>query len=189
MELHDLLKHLVDGLGQLGIKYLVTGSIASIFYGEPRFTNDIDVVADIKEDHVPGLLGLFPADEFYISEDAIRDAIRRKGQFNIIHPSSGLKIDIILPKGETFDDSRFNRRRIICPMEGTRAEFSSPEDVMIMKMRHYKQGESEKHLRDIAGMMKISGDAIDRGYVEDWASRLDLLDIWHAILARLERKP
>ena len=144
MELHDLLKHLVDGLGQLGVKYLVTGSIASIFYGEPRFTNDIDVVADIKEDQVPGLLGLFPADEFSISEDVVRDAIRQKGQFNVIHPSSGLKIDVILPKGEAFDDSRFKRTRSICPMEGTRAELSSPEDVMIMKMRHYKQGRDSR---------------------------------------------
>ena len=76
MELQELLKHLINAFESLGIKYFVTGSMASIFYGEPRFTNDIDVVADIREEHIPELLKSFPEGEFYLSEDAIRDAIR-----------------------------------------------------------------------------------------------------------------
>jgi len=185
MEQYNLLKHLVNAFESLCIQYLVTGSVASIFYGEPRFTNDIDVVADIKESHIPGLLRLFPEDEFYISEQAMRDAITDKYQFNIIHPASGLKIDIIICKKDAFDNSRFNRIKKVFPAEDIKANFASPEDVIIMKMRYYKEGESEKHLRDITGILKISGDIIDRKYIENWVNKLGLNDIWKAILDKL----
>jgi len=158
MELYDLLKHLINAFESLGVAYFVTGSNASIFYGEPRFTNDIDVVADIREEHIRELLKLFPSAEFYISDVAIYDAIRHRYQFNIIHPASGLKIDVIIPKKDAFDNSRFQRIKRICPAEDIKASFSSPEDVIIMKMKYYKEGESEKHLRDITGILKISGE-------------------------------
>lgn len=188
MEQYELLKHLVNAFESLGIRYFVTGSIASIFYGEPRFTNDIDVVvAEIKEYHIPKLLKLFPYDEFYISEDAIRDAIKHNYQFNIIHPSSGLKIDVIISKKDAFDNSRFERIKRISPIEDTQVNFSSPEDVIIMKMRYYKEGESEKHLRDITSMLRISDDIIDQKYIEQWVEKFDLKDIWNAILNRLKK--
>lgn len=187
MEQYDLLKHLINAFESLGIRYLITGSIASIFYGEPRFTNDIDIVAEIKEYHIPGLLKLFPHDEFYISEDAVRDAIKHNHQFNIIHPSSGLKIDVIISKRDAFDNNRFERIKRISPIEDTQANFASPEDVIIMKMRYYKEGQSEKHLRDITSMLKISADIIDRKYIEQWVEKFDLKDIWKAILDRLKK--
>ncbi len=187
MEQYELLKYLVNAFEKLGIRYFVTGSIASIFYGEPRFTNDIDIVADINENHILELLKLFPKEEFYISEEAILDAINHKYQFNIIHPSSGLKIDVIICKNDAFDNSRFKRIKRISPIEDTQANFSSPEDVIIMKMRYYKEGESEKHLRDISSMLKISGDIIDKNYIENWVDKLGLKDIWNAILERLEK--
>jgi len=185
MELHELLKYLIKAFDLLGIRYFITGSMASIFYGEPRFTNDIDVVAEIKEEHIAVLLKLFPEDEFYLSDDAVRDAIRNQYQFNIIHPTSGLKIDVVIAKGDDFDKSRFKRLKRVTPIEKTWANFASPEDVIIMKMRYYKEGESEKHLRDIASMLKISGSEIDRNYIELWAKKLNLLDIWNTILDRL----
>jgi hypothetical protein len=102
-------------------------------YGEPRLTNDIDVVAEVREEHIPGLLAAFPADAFYLSEDAIREAIRRQGRFNIIHPGSGLKVDVIMRKETPFDRSRFARARVAHPAETYEAAFASPEDVMIKK--------------------------------------------------------
>jgi len=187
MELSELLKYLVNAFERLQIRYFITGSIASMFYGEPRFTNDIDVVADIKEEHIPGLLKLFPEDEFYLSGDAIRDAIVNQYQFNIIHPASGLKIDIVISKEDDFNKSRFNRLKRVSPIEETHANLASPEDVIITKMKYYKEGESEKHLRDITSILKISGDNIDRNYIESWVKKFDLLDIWKAILNKLER--
>ncbi|MBM3708862.1 MAG: hypothetical protein FJW61_00365 [Actinobacteria bacterium] len=186
MEQFDLLRHLISVFESLGINYFVTGSIASIFYGEPRFTNDIDVVADIKEQHIPDLLKLFPNDEFYINEGAIRNAIKYCNQFNIIHPSSGLKIDVMICKKDPFDSSRFERIKRISPIEDMQANFASPEDVIIMKMRYYKDGGSEKHLRDITGMLKISCDIIDKKYIESWVNKLGIKDIWRSILERLK---
>ncbi|HYK89921.1 MAG TPA: hypothetical protein VE398_14185 [Acidobacteriota bacterium] len=93
---YELLQRIVETLDRLGISYLVTGSVAAMAYGEPRLTNDIDIVAAVEERHIGGLLAAFPLDEFYLSEEIIREAIRRRLQFNIIHPSSGLKVEIIV---------------------------------------------------------------------------------------------
>lgn len=185
MELHELLKHLINVFEKFDIEYFVAGSIASIFYGEPRFTNDIDVVADINENHISKLLKSFPEEEFYLSEEAIRDAIKHRYQFNIIHPSSGLKIDIIVSGKNDFMDSQFARKKRITPVEGTQANFSSPEDIIIMKMVYYKEGNSEKHLRDIIGILKISENVIDKEYIENWVNKLGLSDIWKVILEKL----
>ena len=94
MELYDLLAQVVPTFERLRIPYLVTGSVASMAYGEPRLTNDIDVVAGIQVADISGLVAAFPPPEFYFSDEAIHDAIRRDGQFNIIHRGSGLKVDV-----------------------------------------------------------------------------------------------
>ena len=105
----ELLQKIVEVFETLEIPYLVTGSVASMAYGEPRLTNDIDIVADIQPAYISGLVAAFPAEEFYIDEEMIKDAIREIGQFNIIHPGSGLKVDIIIKRNTPFDQSRFNR--------------------------------------------------------------------------------
>lgn len=187
MEQYELLDYLVAALEKTGVRYFVAGSMASIFYGEPRYTNDIDVVADMRNEHVTELIDHFPADDFYVSEDAAREAIRLGGQFNIIHSSSGLKIDVIIRRKNDFDDSQFERARLVSTSGKLQANFSSPEDVIIMKMKYYKEGESEKHLRDITGMLKISGESIDRQYIENWTKKFGLTDIWNSIQKKLQR--
>ena len=187
MDQYELLRHLVRCFEGLKIPYLVTGAMASIAYGEPRFTNDIDIVADIKEEHIAGLRECFPEEDFFLDKDTIKDAIQHKHQFNIIHPSSGLKIDVIIRKGDAFDNSRFSRIKRIHPVEDTEANFASPEDVIIKKMEYYKEGGSEKHLRDITGILKISEELIDFNYISQWVERLGLKDIWEAILKRMSK--
>lgn len=186
---HDLLRRVAETFERLDIPYLVTGSVASMAYGEPRLTNDIDIVANVRENHVPGLLAAFPPGEFYMSDEMIRDAIRRQGQFNIIHPGSGLKVDVIIRQDTPFDRSRFSRVRRITPAETFEANFASPEDVIIKKMEYYSAGGSEKHLRDITGILRISGEEIDRSYISGWAERLGLAKIWDAIQRRLDEAP
>jgi len=137
---------------RLDVPYLVTGSIAAIAYGEPRLTNDIDIVAAVGEKDIPALLESFPDDTYYVSADAIREAVRRQTQFNIIHPASGLKIDVIIMRDTAFDKSRLARIRRIHPAPAYEANFAAPEDVIIKKMQYYAEGSSEKHLRDIAGI-------------------------------------
>ena len=189
MELHELLALVVETFTRLGIPYLITGSVASMAYGEPRLTNDIDLVAELREGHVPGLLRAFPADVFYLSPEAIQEAIRRQGQFNIIHPGSGLKLDVIIRKDTPFDRSRFARARAIRPAESYEATFASAEDVIIKKLEYYREGGSDKHLRDITGILKVSGQEIDEGYIVEWAERLGLRPIWDMIKRRLEAGP
>ena len=189
MELYELLAMVVETFTRLGVPYLVTGSVASMAYGEPRLTNDIDIVAGIGEEHVPGLLAAFPADDFYLSKEAIEEAIHRQGQFNIIHPASGLKVDVIIRKETAFDRSRFARARTIRPAESYEATFAAAEDVIIKKMEYYREGGSDKHLRDITGILKVSAQEIDEGYIIEWSNRLGLREIWEMIKRRLAGTP
>ncbi len=188
MGLFELLRKIVETFERLNIPYLVTGLVASMAYGEPRLTNDIDIVADIKEHQITGLLKAFSEDEFYISEDSVREAVLHRRQFNIIHPSSGLKVDVIIKQNTLFDSSRFRRIQRIYPAVTYQANFASPEDVIIKKMEYYREGGSEKHLRDITGILKISSDLVDREYISNWAKRLGLSEIWEAVLQRLKDK-
>ncbi len=185
MKIYDFLKKVSQCFNRLNIPYFVTGSVASIAYGESRFTNDIDIVADIKREHVPGILECFPEEEYYISEESIKDAIYYRFQFNIIHPGSGLKVDVIIKEKSEFDDTRFSRIMNF-KMDDVGVNFSSPEDVILKKMEYYKSGGSEKHLRDIMGMIKISEELINFKYIESWVPKLYLDEIWTAITDRLK---
>ncbi len=185
MNQFELLARLVDEFERLEIAYMIGGSQASIYYGEPRYTNDIDVVADLRPEHVSGLLAAFPFPEFYLDAGAVQEAIRDRRPFNIIHPESGLKIDVIIPRQTLYDRTELGRRQTLPLVPGREAYFARPEDVILYKMIYYREGLSEKHLRDIAGILQISGDEIDRPYIERWAQELGLLAIWEAALRRL----
>lgn len=187
MEPSELLERLVRALEELGLRYLVTGSTATIFYGEPRFTADIDVVVDLPPERVADLVAAFGGEEFYLDPESVRIALARHGQFNIIHPASGLKVDVVIPEGGAFDRSRFLRGRRVRPDPSYEATFASPEDVILKKLAYYRDGGSEKHLRDIAGVLNISGEELDRDYLDEWAERLDVADVWQAVLEKSGR--
>ena len=189
MEQSDLLRYLVEAVERLGISYIVTGSVATIFYGEPRYTNDIDVVADLPPGRIAAFCSAFGPEDFYLSAEAVRQAAAAHGQFNIIHPHSGLKIDVMVPHDAPFNRSRFARAKRVRPAKDYEASFASPEDVIIKKMEYYREGQSEKHLRDITGVLRVSGDSLDEAYVSEWAGRLGLDAIWTAVLARAQRQP
>lgn len=188
MEHSDLLRHAIAVLEGLRIPYLVTGSTAAIAYGEPRFTNDIDIVVDMRPEHVDDLCARFPAPDFYVSRDAAREAVLRRRQFNIIHPASGLKIDVIVRAHTAYDDSRFARAVRLRPAGDYDAAFAAPEDVILKKLQYYAEGGSEKHLRDIAGILMVSGDTLDREYLAAWAARLELTSLWSQVLVAHEKR-
>lgn len=188
MEPSELLRFVVSVLERLDLPYFVTGSTVTIFYGEPRFTNDIDIVVDLPLNRVEEFCRQFPEDEFYVSIEAAKDAVGRRSMFNIIQPGSGLKVDVIVPVPSEFNRSRFARARRVKAGEDWDASFSSPEDAILKKMEFFREGGSDRHLRDIASVLRTSGDEIDTGYIEEWAVTLGLTDVWYAILDRL-RKP
>ena len=172
---------------ELGLRYLVTGATATIFYGEPRFTNDIDVVVDLPGQRIGEFCRRFPPEESYLSEEAGQQAVPHKGQFSIIHPDSGLKVDVIMPEASPFNAARFARMRRVHAAENFDACFASPEDAIIKKMDYYQQGGSEKHLRDIAGVLKTSREEIDMAYITRWAAEMGLGDLWKTIQEQTSR--
>jgi hypothetical protein len=165
---------------------LVVGSIASIAYGEARFTNDIDIVIELPSDKVKAFCAAFPSDDFYVSPQAVHQAVATHFQFNVIHPTSGLKIDFIVLSESDFDRSRRERRRQLFVLPDGPAWFASPEDVILKKMVYFQEGGSDKHLRDIAGVLRLQGNKIDREYVGKWAENLGVEKVWDSIVAEEE---
>jgi predicted nucleotidyltransferase len=177
----------VDILEEQGITYLLVGSLASGAYGEPRLTHDIDVVVELRPDQAAKLCKAFPSPEYYVSEKAAQEAVAAGGQFNVIHPASGNKIDFMIARRDAWGRSQISRRRREQILPGRPGYTAAPEDVILGKLWYYHEGGSEKHLRDIAGMLQVSGDEIDKEYINHWAQQLGLTEHWQAVLDRLHR--
>jgi hypothetical protein len=186
MEMYDLLKHLGDTLDRLGIPYVVVGSVASILHGEPRYTNDIDVVVDLDLSRLAAFCAAFPPPDYYCSLEAAREAVTTRFQFNILHLTSGLKIDVIVPSNSAFDRSQLSRGIRESARDDFETSFASPEDVIIKKLEYFKLGGSEKHLRDIAGILKVQADAIEYDYIAEWVDKLSLQAEWKLVTDRLQ---
>lgn len=180
----ELLRYVAGVLEELEVTYMIGGSQASVYYGDPRFTQDIDVVTDLRLQHITALVDRFPADEFYMSTEAAREAVETRGQFNIIHPSSGLKVDVFVNKDTDYDRLRLGRRQRLPLVPGSEAYFARPEDIILYKMIYFREGQSDVHVRDILGMLKVSGPEIDTAFIAEWAQQLDLTGIWDAVLRR-----
>src|SRR5258706_250379 len=131
---------------------MVVGSCASMAYGEPRMTQDIDIVVDLQPSQLLALCEAFPLPEFYVSKEAAASAIEHQSQFNVIHPDPGNKIDFIVPKDDPWSREQVNRRQRIRMLEQLEGFAARPEDIIIGKMIFYQEGGSEKHLRDIEGI-------------------------------------
>jgi len=180
----DLLRHALDVLEGLAVPHMVVGSFASSTYGEYRFTNDIDIVVALTERHVPAFLAAFPDPEYYVSPDAVRDAIRHRFQFNVLHIPSGAKVDFILSQDDEWGRAQMARRRRILLLPDREGSVAAPEDVILSKLWYFNEGKSDKHLRDITGMLRRSAGHIDRPDIEAWARKLGLEEAWAAVLAR-----
>ena len=185
MEQAELLRRAIGALEALRVPYAVVGSIASMAYGEPRSTNDIDIVIGLMPSQVEALCEAFPAPEYYVSLPAARQALMQGGQFNVIHPASGNKIDFLTPPHNPWGRKQLQRRQRVEIVPGVIGYTASPDDIIVGKMWYYHEGGSEKHLRDIAAILQVSDELVDREYVRSWAEQLGLLDIWQAVLTRL----
>jgi hypothetical protein len=177
--------YVVDALDRHAIPYAVTGSHASNVFGETRFTNDIDIVIDLSSQQLlDKLLTEFPEGAFYVSDAGARHAVANGGQFNIIHEDTSQKVDLIVPD-KTDWPNQLERRIQVATDPGRQIWFVSPEDLILKKMDFYREGGSDKHLRDIASTLKISQGKVNTRYVAEWAEKLGLSEIWNEILSRL----
>jgi hypothetical protein len=163
-------------LESLSISYLVGGSVASGIWGEIRYTQDIDLVADIKASQISSLINAF-SPRFYLSEIAIREAIKLGQSFNLIDNQTGWKIDIFILTQDPFQQSRFQQRKRISVNEmGQNLNFSSAEDTILQKLIWYRmtQKQSPQQWRDILGILKLQQSALNLDYLQQWANTLQL---------------
>lgn len=174
-ELRDFFKYVIDILDDLQIPYMVVGGFAAIFYGEPRFTMDVDIVVDMQVQHIQSFVQAFPIPEYYASEEGIRDSLLRRYPFNVIHSSTGAKVDLVPLPNDPFTKLAFQRRQPIKYGESERtAHFVSPEDIVIAKLIAFKETNSDKHLRDAQGVLALQKDAIDLEAVHRGAKGADV---------------
>jgi hypothetical protein len=150
---------------------MLTGSMASNYYGTPRLTHDIDIVLQIKENQVSILFKMFSADH-YLSAEAMRQAISDKSTFNLLDPASGMKIDFWLVKDDTYHQQAFARKRKVSFL-GQEMMICSPEDLIIAKTLWAKRsGGSSKQMADIEGIKAMQGDSLDQEYLGSWLKEL-----------------
>lgn len=177
----ELLRHLVDALEGLDAEYMIGGSHAGMYYGEPRLTRDIDVIVALRPEHLRSLLDRFPAHEFYVDEASARDAIGTRGQFTIIHPGSGQKIDVYVSPETPYDRARLARRDRLPILPGVDAYFVRAEDVILYKLLYIQQVDSVTHARDIVGILRVSGPELDERYIAQWADQLGVRTLWERV--------
>lgn len=181
---HDVFAEVIDVLERLKLPYMIGGSVAAIAYGEPRLTLDMDVVIQLSFQQANLFANSFGA-EYYVNLESIQEAIRAGGYFNIIQSEAGVKIDFYVLGQDEFSREEFKRKRKEAFDEKRTAVFASPEDTIIKKLQWFKMGESQKHLEDIKGMLRISADKLDLNYIKKWAIKLNLFDIWEKVKGEL----
>jgi hypothetical protein len=171
----DFLKCVTGKLSSAGIPFMLVGSLAATYHGHPRATMDIDLVVDADEE----TLCRFARDlgpGYYVSEEAIREAVKFKSVFNIVDESSGYKADLIIRKDRTFSRTEFERRLRV-KILGDELDVASPEDAILTKLEWSKLGESEKQWNDAFQVARTQWKRLDMDYMDKWAAELKLSDL------------
>jgi len=168
---------------KLDIRYIIGGGVAAILYGEPRFTNDVDLVVFRRHTDIPRLIEAFPTPEFYVpTSEVIAAEVARpeKGQFNLIHRSTGFKADIYTPGRDEFNAWAF---RNACPTDfkGEAVMLAPPECVIVRKPEYYREGGSDKHLRDIRSMLNVSLSRINKADLLERIQRRGVTEEWRKV--------
>jgi hypothetical protein len=172
---------------------VIIGAFAGTSYGITRVTLDVDIVVDLTEEHIQGLVAAYPPPRFYADPDQMRNSIRLGILFNIIDTSEARKVDLIpltMKPGYSFAlANRIRREIFITPEVGFEAWFARPEDVIVGKLMAWQEGRSFKHESDIRDMLmavKLGDDpelsaSFDSVYIDRWAAQLgrDVEEFWH----------
>jgi len=168
------------GFNMLGVPYMVSGSVAALVYGEPRLTHDVDLIAVLNRSSVARIAEVFPSSEYYCPPPeaiAVEAAREQRGHFNIIHHETGFKADVYLSGRDPLHDWGLAKARQL-KVDGEPLIVAPPEYVIVRKLEYYREGGSEKHLRDIRSLLAVSADMIDQSELERWIGHLGLQDIW-----------
>lgn len=166
-------------LDKLEIPYMLTGCCASNYYGRPRATVDIDFVIAANAAQIMQFLKLLPVSEYDYDEASALVAAQAGSAFTVINRCFEWKVDFVLHKPSAFDDERL-RRRTQVEVEGISLFFETAEDLLLSQLQWTKEGNSSRQIEDAAGILKVSGDELDRNYVQAWVDRLGLAAQWKA---------
>lgn len=176
----DVLQDVISHLKKTDTEYFLVGSLASMYYGKPRFTNDIDLVVEIKSHQILNFSKVFDSNEYYVPPlEILQDEVVRGGSFNLIHHKSGIKIDIVLRKNTSFSRSEFSRKKEIQITPHLKAFIATAEDVIIKKLDYYREGGSEKHINDIREI--LAETKVDQNYIAHWIEQLGLKSYWEKL--------
>lgn len=163
-----ILRDFTSRLDKLGIEYMLTGSMALVYYAMPRTTVDIDLVIDLAENHLNDFVGEFQ-DDYYIPPMAMKRAVRERKMFNAIEQETIIKIDCVVLKQSAFASSAFSRKRKVDYAGEFEVSIISKEDLILAKLQWAKESDSDRQKRDIVGMLITD---FDEGYVNVWAENL-----------------
>jgi len=165
-------------LERLRVDYFLGGSMASSLQGPPRYTQDIDFVANLRADQV-GPFAKELGSDFDVDEIALEEAVRRKQSWNIFHTPTATRIDLF-PVGPTeFDVEELFRRQRKDLAGGRHLFVKSPEDTVLRKLDWYRRGgeQNQQQFRDAVGVLQFQGEALNPRYLDLWASKLDLTEL------------
>ena len=180
----DEVSDMIRGLAALGVPYMLTGATAAIIYGQPRVTNDLDVVLALDSASAGKLTKAFPPEHYYVPpQEVVQVELARalRGHFNLIHHASGYKADIYLVGTDPLHAWALPRRRQIPWEDGGEISVAPPEYVILRKLEYFREGGSTKHPTDIRAI--LGSTSVDTAAIEEWASRLGVGALW-AQLAR-----
>lgn len=188
MTLPDVLRRVVSILNEESVAYMVTGSFATAFYAHPRATQDIDLVVEPAEDALERVAARLKEAGFYVSPEAVREAVEHVGQFNAIEPDTGWKIDFIVRKSRPFSIAEFSRRTR-AEVLGLELSLATAEDLVIAKLEWAKLGGSEIQLRDVQKILRTRWSELDRPYLKQWIAELGLDDLWNRVTEAIDFDP
>ena len=166
-----------SALDALGVVHTIGGSLASSMAGEPRSTIDVDIVVDLKAEHVPGLEAALQQD-FYLDETALQRAVADLSSANLIHHETSVKIDLFIAGGTPLDRQQL-ARRLRVDVGGRTLHVHPPEDILLQKLRWYRKGGevSDRQWRDVVGIVRVQGTRLDRTYLYSQAPVLGVADL------------
>ena len=166
----DFLRVLIVFFEKQSISYMLSGSVAMSLYTQPRFTRDYDFVVNLKPEHINELLKNF-REGYYLNDESIKEAIRKKSMFNIIDHKSGYKADFVILNDEPFRQTEFRRQKKMKFLDMI-ISVVSPEDLLLSKLIWIQEIQSGVQMEDIKLLSEVEG--LDWDYIKNWITELNL---------------